>query len=215
MNAVRSTALITLLLTAATAVVTSAAEAKLGRHNFQLPEGFSIRQIAGPPLADRPICADFDEQGRLCVADSSSSIDPMEEQVKNPPHRIVRLEDTDGDEKFAQVPTDRKSNDVSGVTPLRCLAKSVCAQWSTRDCARSPNAAQGWPMKMLMWQRQRDGPVSLAQSLRLTLLDVFDSATVGQARMTVARSPLVRRIKGAELRGNNQCAGSSQCGRVH
>jgi hypothetical protein len=100
MNAVRSTPLITRLLTAATAVVASAAEVQLGKHHFQLPDGFSIQQIAGPPMVDRPICADFDEQGRLYVADSSGSNAPIEEQLKNPTHRIVRLEDTDGDGEF-------------------------------------------------------------------------------------------------------------------
>ena len=100
MNVARSTGPITLLLTAATAVIASAAEVKLGGHTFQLPDGFSIERIAGPPLVDRPICADFDEQGRLYVADSSGSNDPVEEQVENPTHRIVRLEDSDGDGEF-------------------------------------------------------------------------------------------------------------------
>ena len=100
MNAFRTTPLISLLLTVATVLDASAAEVKLGKHKFQLPDGFSIQRIAGPPLVDRPICADFDEQGRLYVADSSGSNDPVEEQVKNPTHRIVRLEDSNGDGKF-------------------------------------------------------------------------------------------------------------------
>ncbi|MCO8123106.1 HEAT repeat domain-containing protein [Stieleria sp. TO1_6] len=104
MNEARSspllTLLLTVLLTAGMAVVASAAEVKLGKHNFQLPDGFSIQQIAGPPLVDRPICADFDDQGRLYVADSSGSNAAVEEQVKNPTHRIVRLEDSNGDGQF-------------------------------------------------------------------------------------------------------------------
>ena len=100
MNALRSTSLMSLLLTVATVLDASAAEVKLGKHRFQLPDGFSVQQIAGPPLVDRPICADFDELGRLYVADSSGSNDPVEEQVKNPTHRIVRLEDSNGDGKF-------------------------------------------------------------------------------------------------------------------
>ncbi len=78
----------------------TADEVKLGGHRFQLPDGFTIQQIAGPPLVDRPICADFDQQGRLYVADSSGSNDPVEEQVKDPTHRIVRLEDSNGDGQF-------------------------------------------------------------------------------------------------------------------
>ena len=100
MNAARFTPLIALLLTSATIRSVSAAEVQLGKHTFQLPDGFTIQQIAGPPLVDRPICADFDEHGRLYVADSSGSNAPVEEQVTNPTHRIVRLEDLDGDGRF-------------------------------------------------------------------------------------------------------------------
>jgi len=89
-----------LLLTVATVLVAPAAEVKLGKHQFQLPDGFAIEQIAGPPRVDRPICGSLDEHGRLYVADSSGSNEDVNEQVKNPTHRIVRLEDADGDGKF-------------------------------------------------------------------------------------------------------------------
>src|SRR5262245_6555713 len=72
----------------------------LNGHNFTLPDGFEIEQVAGPPLVDRPIVADFDEQGRLYVADSSGSNDKVDKQLAEKPHRILRLEDTDGDGKF-------------------------------------------------------------------------------------------------------------------
>jgi putative membrane-bound dehydrogenase-like protein len=75
-------------------------EVKLNGHTFTLPVGFEIELIAGPPLVDRPIVADFDEQGRLYVADSSGTNDKVEVQLREKPHRIVRLEDTDGDGKF-------------------------------------------------------------------------------------------------------------------
>jgi putative membrane-bound dehydrogenase-like protein len=77
-----------------------AAEIKLDGHTFTLPDGFEIEQVAGPPLVDRPITCDFDEQGRLYVADSSGSNDKVEKQLAEKPHRIVRLEDTDGDGRF-------------------------------------------------------------------------------------------------------------------
>ena len=73
---------------------------QLNGHNFTLPDGFTIEQVAGPPLADRPIVADFDEQGRLYVADSSGSNEKVEIQLQKKPHRIVRLEDSDGDGRF-------------------------------------------------------------------------------------------------------------------
>ncbi len=65
-----------------------------------VPAGFSIEQVAGPPLVDRPIVAAFDEAGRLYVADSSGSNAPVKTQVTERPHRIVRLEDTNGDGRF-------------------------------------------------------------------------------------------------------------------
>ncbi len=73
---------------------------KLDEHTFTLPEGFTIEKVADRPLVDRPIVASFDDRGRLYVADSSGSNEKVVEQLKNPTHRIVRLEDTDGDGKF-------------------------------------------------------------------------------------------------------------------
>ncbi len=67
---------------------------------FTVPPGFEVVRVAGPPLVDRPIVADFDDQGRLYVADSSGSNDKVEKQLADRPHRIVRLEDKDGDGTF-------------------------------------------------------------------------------------------------------------------
>jgi len=71
-------------------------EVRLNGHVFTLPVGFEIALVAGPPLVDRPITADFDEQGRLYVGDSSGSNDNVEEQLKKKPHRILRLEAENG-----------------------------------------------------------------------------------------------------------------------
>jgi putative membrane-bound dehydrogenase-like protein len=65
-----------------------------------VPDGFEVERVAGPPLVDRPIVADFDEEGRLYVADSSGSNDKVEKQLADKPHRIVRLEDKNGDGRF-------------------------------------------------------------------------------------------------------------------
>jgi putative membrane-bound dehydrogenase-like protein len=103
----RRLALLALLLSAAAVWTVApgppekvAGQVKLNGHTFTLPPGFEIELVAGPPLVDRPIVADFDEQGRLYVADSSGSNLPLVQQLKNPTHRIIRLEDTDGDGKF-------------------------------------------------------------------------------------------------------------------
>ncbi|MEX2122079.1 MAG: PVC-type heme-binding CxxCH protein [Pirellulales bacterium] len=77
-----------------------AGEIALNGHVFRLPDGFEIELAAGPPLADRPITAALDELGRLYVADSSGSNDKVQQQLEDRPHRIVRLEDADGDGRF-------------------------------------------------------------------------------------------------------------------
>src|SRR3954466_2100054 len=77
-----------------------AAEFTIGNHHFSVADGFEIELVAGPPLVDRPIVADFDERGRLYVADSSGSNEKVQEQLEKKPHRIVRLEDSDGDGRF-------------------------------------------------------------------------------------------------------------------
>jgi putative membrane-bound dehydrogenase-like protein len=75
-------------------------EVRLNSHTFTLPAGFEIELVAGSPLVDRPIVADFDEDGRLYVADSSGSNEKVTEQLRKRPHRVVRLADTKGDGRF-------------------------------------------------------------------------------------------------------------------
>lgn len=77
-----------------------AGESSVEGRRFVLPDGFVIERVAGPPLVDRPIVAAFDEAGRLYVADSSGSSDPVQKQLAEKPHRILRLEDRDGDGRF-------------------------------------------------------------------------------------------------------------------
>ena len=71
---------------------------------LKVPAGFLIERVAGPPLVDRPICADFDELGRLYVAEASGTNDPVPKQLDQKPHHILQLTDTDGDGRF-----DRKT----------------------------------------------------------------------------------------------------------
>ena len=73
---------------------------KSPEHTLKVAEGFQVELVAGPPLVERPIVADFDEQGRLYVAESSGSNDEVEKQLEEKPHHITRLEDTDGDGRF-------------------------------------------------------------------------------------------------------------------
>ena len=65
-----------------------------------VPPGFELELAAGPPLVERPIVIDIDEQGRLYVAESSGSNDHVQDQLAEKPHSILRLEDSDGDGRF-------------------------------------------------------------------------------------------------------------------
>src|SRR5438105_1123320 len=73
-------------------VAASAGTVQIGDHTFHLPDGFTIERVAAPPVVMRPVTADFDESGRLYVADSSGSRDDVKKQLAEKPHRILRLE---------------------------------------------------------------------------------------------------------------------------
>ncbi|MFO1499760.1 MAG: PVC-type heme-binding CxxCH protein [Verrucomicrobiota bacterium] len=78
----------------------NAAEFRFPNQTIRVPDGFEVQMVAGPPLVDRPITADFDEAGRLYVTDSSGTNDKVEKQLAEKPHRVLRLEDIDGDGRF-------------------------------------------------------------------------------------------------------------------
>lgn len=73
---------------------------KLNGQTFTLSDGFEIELAGAAPLTLRPIHIDFDELGRLYVAESSGTNDRPQKQLEDKPHSILRLEDTDGDGKF-------------------------------------------------------------------------------------------------------------------
>jgi len=77
-----------------------AAESAVHGQRFTLPDGFEVELVAAPPLVERPVSASFDDRGRLYVTDSSGSNEKPDKQVLNPTHRLLRLEDTDGDGRF-------------------------------------------------------------------------------------------------------------------
>src|SRR6266567_6896201 len=77
-----------------------AAQFKFPNQTFTVPDGFEVELVASPPLVERPVSASFDDRGRLYVTDSSGSNEKPDKQLANPPHRVLRLEDTDGDGKF-------------------------------------------------------------------------------------------------------------------
>lgn len=83
-----------------TALVVRSAEFKFPTQTLSVPDGFAVKLVATSDLVPRPVSASFDDQGRLYVTDSSGSNEKPELQLANPDHRILCLEDTDGDGTF-------------------------------------------------------------------------------------------------------------------
>ena len=75
----------------------TAAQFTVDGRNFTVPAGFIIERVATTNLVQRPVSGSIDDRGRLYVTDSSGSNLPPAEQLKNPTHRVLRLEDTNGD----------------------------------------------------------------------------------------------------------------------
>jgi putative membrane-bound dehydrogenase-like protein len=72
----------------------------LNGHTFTLPEGFTVELVAGPGVVKFPVAAAVDDTGRLYVTEASGTNDNVQKQLKELPHRLLRLTDTDGDGKF-------------------------------------------------------------------------------------------------------------------
>src|SRR5437588_12277185 len=82
------------------ALAANGAQFKFGAYTLTVPDGFEVELVAGSPLVERPISGSFDEQGRLYLTDSSGSSEKGEQQLADKSHRVVRLEDSDGDGRF-------------------------------------------------------------------------------------------------------------------
>ena len=64
---------------------------------IQLPDGYTAEIVAAPPLVQHPIMATVDDRGRLFVGDSSGVNLNKAGLEKELPHRVLMLEDTNGD----------------------------------------------------------------------------------------------------------------------
>jgi putative membrane-bound dehydrogenase-like protein len=80
--------------------VADGAEFKLRHYSIKVPDGFEAQLVAESPLVKYPVCADFDDRGRLYVCESSGTETWNKPQPKETPHRVTRLEDSDGDGVF-------------------------------------------------------------------------------------------------------------------
>jgi len=61
-----------------------------------LPEGFEIGVAAGMPLVRHPLMGCVDDRGRLFIGDAVGVNWKKEELERNPPNRVILLEDLDG-----------------------------------------------------------------------------------------------------------------------
>jgi putative membrane-bound dehydrogenase-like protein len=87
-------------LTAGFAADPATASFSFPKQTLTVPAGFTVELVAGPPVVNRPISIAFDEAGRLYATDSSGLSERAPRQFEEKPHRVVRLEDTDGDGRF-------------------------------------------------------------------------------------------------------------------
>lgn len=91
-----------LLAVIVAALATSARSAELPLKT--LP-GFTIQKVAGEPLLKYPVSMDLDEKGRLYVTEMAGPISREDVAAQKPLHRIVCLEDLDGDGKYDKAST--------------------------------------------------------------------------------------------------------------
>ncbi|HJN67636.1 MAG TPA: hypothetical protein QF761_15615, partial [Pirellulales bacterium] len=67
---------------------------------IDIPDGFTLEIVAGPPLVKHPMLAAFDDRGRLFVAETDGVNLRKEELLESRSRFIRMLEDTDSDGKF-------------------------------------------------------------------------------------------------------------------
>ena len=77
-----------------------AAQFKFANQTLTVPDGFTVEQVATRDLIPRPVEADFDQEGRLYVTDSSGSNEKPPVQLEKKEHRVMCLEDTKGTGHF-------------------------------------------------------------------------------------------------------------------
>jgi len=98
-------------------IAPAASTAEFIPQQIDVPEGFSIELVAGPPLVEHPTFATFDDQGKLYVCNNAGvnlSAADLEAQL---PNSINLLEDIDGDGKFdkSTVFADKMTFPMGGV----------------------------------------------------------------------------------------------------
>lgn len=67
---------------------------------IEVPEGFTVELVAGPPLVKYPMMAAFDDRGRLFIAESDGQNLSKEGLLEQKPRFVRMIEDIDGDGTF-------------------------------------------------------------------------------------------------------------------
>lgn len=91
------------LSTTAVLLVASAVRSEtveINERRFTIPDGYELKLAIEPGLSERPIVVDFDHEGNLYVAESSGTNDSVQKQLREKPHSILRLRDTNNDGIF-------------------------------------------------------------------------------------------------------------------
>lgn len=68
--------------------------------SITVPEGFTVTRAAGPELSSYPMFMEFDDKGRLFIAESTGKDKSGKEMAAEPECLILRLEDVDGDGNY-------------------------------------------------------------------------------------------------------------------
>jgi putative membrane-bound dehydrogenase-like protein len=96
-----------LLLAAFAAAPPGGERIVLNGQTFTLPAGFTIELATAPGLVQRPVAAALDDAGNLFVTEASGTNDPVAKQLKDRPHRLLRLTESKGSFNKATVFADR------------------------------------------------------------------------------------------------------------
>jgi putative membrane-bound dehydrogenase-like protein len=103
---------------------------------LKVPPGFIVELVAAPPLVQYPMMANFDERGRLFVAESSGLNLKADDLLKVLPNKVLVLDDVDAKGRFrkSSVFADRMTF-PSGALPYRDAVYVTAAPhiWKLRD----------------------------------------------------------------------------------
>lgn len=92
------------LMVAALALI-NISQAELTPEDYTVSDGLTVTSAVKPGLVKHPMMTTLDDMGRLFVAESSGVNLDKEELLKEKPHSIKRLTDTDGDGVFDEATT--------------------------------------------------------------------------------------------------------------